>query len=70
MESNISKDHIALEAMNTILSKSIEVKRNKFRDYDGWNLPDPSVLAETAYDYAEAMIVERERRNSISNGNR
>lgn len=70
MESNISKDHIALEAMAVILSKSIEVKRNKFRDYDDFNLPDPKGLAETAYDYAEAMIAERERRSSISNGNR
>lgn len=63
MESNISRDHIALEAMATILSKSIEVKRNRFRDYDDWNLPDPEGLAETAYDYADAMIAERERRN-------
>lgn len=70
MESNISRDHIALEAMATILSKSIEVKRNKFRDYDDFNLPDPKSLAETAYDYAEAMIAERERRNSISNGSK
>lgn len=64
MESNISKDHIALEAMTTILSKSVEIKKSKFKNCGGWNLPDPSVLAKTAYDYAEAMIAERERRNN------
>lgn len=66
MESNISKDHIALEVMKTLLSKSIEVKRNILKKNDGWFLPDPEEIAEKAYDYAEAMITEREQRNVLN----
>lgn len=59
MESNISRDHIALEAMKALLSKSVEVK-----DSDNWRMPDPVEIAKTAYEYADAMVAVREKGGS------
>lgn len=68
-ESNISKDHIALEAMKVILEKSIGMDRGfpvigKSCDL---KLPDEKEVAEFAYDYAYAMIEERVRRQEYEN---
>ncbi len=64
MESNISLDHIALEAMKVILEKSANFKKSKLNGKVKFDLIDPSHIAKVAYDYAEAMIAERERRNN------
>ena len=63
MESNISLDHIALEAMKVILEKSANFKKSRLNGKVKFDLLKPSEIAEVAYDYAEAMIAERERRN-------
>ena len=73
MESNISRDHIALEAMKTIIEKSTTTKQtlwNKIIFYLGigtiknkTNLPDGEQTAKLAYQYADAMIAEREKDN-------
>lgn len=64
MESNISLDHLALEVMKVLLEKSARFKRNRLSGRIKFDLPKPSDIAEVAYDYAEAMIAERERRNN------
>ena len=71
MESNISRDHIAMEAMKTIIEKSSTTNQtlwNKIRFYLGLgkmrntsNLIDTKQTAMIAYQYADAMIEERER---------
>ena len=74
MESNISRDHIALEAMKIILAKNTrEITKPMVRfkawlgDTEGFKssttFPDPKVLARMSYSIADAMIEERERRN-------
>ena len=71
MESNISRDHIALEAMKIIFDKAafrplhlidririmfgIKTKRCRL-DY-----PASEKVAEYAYELADAMIAEREK---------
>lgn len=75
MESNISRDHIALEAMKIILEKSYVREQtlwNKIKVLfgGGHKVSDsylrPWVIAERAYAYADAMIAERERINEKS----
>lgn len=71
MESNISRDHIAMEAMKTLIEKSTATKQtlwNKVKFYLGFgridnktNIPEPKQTARLAYRYADAMIEERER---------
>lgn len=70
MESNISKDHIALEAMKVIMAKTVEV-RNPFwervkrffglsdnmRDFISY---DADGIAAIAYEIADKMIEQRE----------
>ena len=62
-ESNISKDHIALDVMKVLLEKSAKFKRSMLREGVEPYLVNPNVIAKVAYDYADAMISERERRN-------
>lgn len=62
-ESNISKDHIALDVMKVLLEKSAKFKRSMLREGVEPYLVNPNVIAKVAYDYADAMIAERERRN-------
>ena len=70
MESNISRDHIALEAFKIMLEKGICKKQsfwNKIAEFFGGcvkekiNLPNDESLARNAYRYADAMIAEREK---------
>ena len=72
MESNISRDHIALEAFKIMLEKGICKKQsfwNKIAEFLGGvdkekiNLPNDESLARNAYRYADAMIAEREKDN-------
>lgn len=70
MESNISRDHIALEAFKIMLEKCISKRQsfwNKIAEFLGGvakekiNLPNDESLARNAYRYADAMIAEREK---------
>ena len=72
MESNISRDHIALEAFKIMLEKCISKKQifwNKIAEFlvgvakEKINLPNDESLALNAYRYADAMIAEREKDN-------
>lgn len=72
MESNISRDHIALEAMKAHLSKTIVVKRTIFNRIAcalGFSTPKIIVYcnliatAEFAYNAADSMIAEREKKD-------
>lgn len=74
MESNISRDHIALEAMKIILAKTTREITTPTVRFKAWlgntigfksatSYPDPKVLARMSYDIADAMVEERERRN-------
>lgn len=72
MESNISRDHIALEAFKIMLEKGICKRQsfwNKIAEFLGGsvhekiNLPNDESLARNAYRYADAMIAEREKDN-------
>lgn len=74
MESNISRDHIALEAMKIIIETSFyreETLWNKIRALFGFghNATDcimkGTVAAKRAYEYADAMIEEREKREKM-----
>lgn len=73
MESNISRDHIALESFKIMLEKGISKRQsfwNKISSFFGGsvnekiNLPNDESLARNAYRYADAMIAKRER-NSL-----
>lgn len=70
MESNISRDHIALEAMKMVMSKY------NYRTQTIWNkiwvafggkmktktsLGSPMKIAEIAYSFADAMLAERRK---------
>lgn len=61
MESNITRDHIALEAMKILMQKRINVKKNLFGKAISINSIDKFLLANEAYNIADAMIAERER---------
>lgn len=63
MESNITRDHIALEAMKILMQKRINVKKNLFGKVISINSIDKFLLANEAYNIADAMIAERERNN-------
>lgn len=69
MESNISRDHIAMEAMTILLNKTTElnttiidkIKSLFVADYSNVNCFDPEMIAKEAYSIADAMIAEREK---------
>ena len=70
-ESNISRDHIALEAMKIILDKSIKqritpvqrIRKLAALRYEvrSFFIHNPANVAESAYEIADAMIAEREK---------
>lgn len=70
MESNISRDHIALEAMKVIMKQNIIVEETLLSRVKCWlfgcgrkftvNNVNPARCAEVAYQYADAMIAERD----------
>lgn len=71
MESNISRDHIALEAMKLFYYSNIGYEQtlwNKIRVLFGGVLkrrimqPVSHEMAKWAYEYADAMIAEREKK--------
>lgn len=72
MESNISKDHIALEAMKILLKETMfdntsicgRVKRFFCKGSKMTSMTNAQDVAKMAYDYADAMVAERERRNN------
>lgn len=70
MESNISRDHIALEAMKVVMDKY------NYKKQTIWNkiwvalggkmntktsLGNPTKIAEIAYSFADAMLAERRK---------
>lgn len=70
MESNISRDHIALEAMKMVMDKYNHKSQtiwNKIwvalggKPLTKTNLGSPTKIAEIAYSFADAMIKEREK---------
>lgn len=74
-ESNISRDHIALEAMKVIMKESTHEITNPWARVRRWlGLPykswlgglTPGQLAAKAYDVADAMVAERQRRRGTN----
>ena len=74
MESNISRDHIALEAMKIILEKSFTRHQtiwNKIAKLFGGSHSSNdcflkcSIVAKEAYKYADAMIAERKKQEEV-----
>lgn len=70
MESNISRDHIALEAMKMIFNANVRTQQtiwNKikvllFGGKPSINVfPNPEITAMAAYDYADKMIAARDK---------
>lgn len=68
-ESNISRDHIAMEAMKVLMEKtgsnSLTLK-NKIRKFFGLNYRtvialDQKAIAKLSYEMADAMISQREK---------
>lgn len=61
MESNISYDHIALEAMKIILDKTLSKGVNFFSLPKATDLTREQIatVAGMAYDFADAMVNER-----------
>lgn len=69
MESNISRDHIAMEAMKVLLEKTLSkhlTLKNRIRKFFGRNYNvnvkyDSETLAKASYTIADAMIAQREK---------
>lgn len=71
-ESNISRDHIALEAMKVIMRETTHEITTPVARVRRWlGLPhkswlgglNPGQLAAKSYDIADAMVAERENKN-------
>ena len=68
-ESNISRDHIAMEAMKILLENTISkhlTLKNRIRNFFGRNYNanvkfDSETLAKASYNIADAMIAQREK---------
>lgn len=69
-ESNISRDHIAMEAMKILLENTISkhlTLKNRIRNFFGRNynanvnFVDSETLAKASYTIADAMIAQREK---------
>lgn len=67
--SNISRDHIAMEAMKVLMQKNVSeymTFKNKIKklfglEYKSVIAYDEEWLAKKAYDFADAMIAQREK---------
>lgn len=72
-ESNISRDHIAMEAMKVIMEKTVSdslTLKNKIRKLFGLNYRtfaslDLKMIARISYDMADAMISQREKKQEV-----
>jgi hypothetical protein len=68
-ESNISRDHIAMEAMKVLMQKNVSeymTFKNKIKklfglEYKSVIAYDEEWLAKMAYDFADVMIAQREK---------
>ena len=72
-QSNISRDHIALEVMKVIMEKTsheittpvARIKRWLGLPYKSWlDGLTPEQLSRKAYDIADAMVAERQNRKT------
>lgn len=69
MGSNISRDHIAMEAMKVLMQKAVSENltfKNRIRKFFGkdYNLKvqlDIKTVAKISYNMADAMIEQREK---------
>lgn len=69
MGSNISRDHIAMEAMKILMEKNVTVSltlKNRIRRFIGMSYKsvtafDNKALAKLSYEVADAMIAQREK---------
>lgn len=70
MENNITRDHIAMEAMKTIIEASALNSTPILKRMSNWlfgtnhkrlSLHGPKSVASEAYAFADAMIAEREK---------
>lgn len=72
MESNITRDHLAMEAMKILLEKSL-VRRiswtNRLKKFFGMKysvttcfIHNTNNISEASYEMADAMIAEREHK--------
>lgn len=67
--SNISRDHIAMEAMKVLMQKNVSeymTFKNKIKklfglEYKSVIAYDKEWLAKMAYDFADVMIAQREK---------
>lgn len=68
-ESNISRDHIAMEAMKVLMEKTVSnnlTLKNRIRQFFGLNHKtytafDEKMIAKLSYNIADAMIAQREK---------
>ncbi len=69
MGSNISRDHIAMEAMKVLMQKTVSENltlKNRIRkffgkDYNSKVQLDNKTIAKISYNMADAMIEQREK---------
>lgn len=69
-ESNISRDHIAMEAMKVLMEKTVSnslTLKNRIKKFFGMNYKtvaafDAKMLAVFSYEIADAMIAQRENK--------
>lgn len=67
--SNISRDHIAMEAMKVIMEKTTSdsmTMKNRIKKFLGMNYRtfiafDQKAIAKLSYEMADAMIAQREK---------
>jgi hypothetical protein len=67
--SNISRDHIAMEAMKVLMEKTVSnnlTLKNRIRQFFGLNNKtytafDEKMIAKLSYNIADAMIAQREK---------
>lgn len=67
--SNISRDHIAMEAMKVLMEKTVSnnlTLKNRIRQFFGLNHKayiafDEKMIAKLSYEMADAMIAQREK---------